>query len=104
MIRHTGSPETDHFVNWVLNSGYVDALALADKAVSEAMSEDGAQDDLGHRMRWKLAKMLEEAIPVGQKNCAQLQSCRGMGVWRLPGILPRGRSPLSFRPAAGQRD
>ena len=63
MLRHTGTPETVHFVNWVLHSGYVDALALADKAVSEATSEGDSEDDLAHRMRWKLANMLKEAIP-----------------------------------------
>jgi len=63
MLRHTGTPETVHFVNWLLHSGYVDALALADKAVSEAMSEGGSEDELAQRMRRKLAKMLKQAIP-----------------------------------------
>ncbi len=69
MIRYPGSPETIHVVNWILYSGRVNPLELADKAAQTALAAQVAgevdpndEEALGRKMREELAVLLEEAL------------------------------------------
>ena len=73
MLNYVGSPETVHFVNWVLHSGHVDPAALVRRATEEAEAgmpkEDFTAEEqeyygdyLAEEAQNKLADILEEAL------------------------------------------
>lgn len=68
MITFNGNPETVHFVNWILHSGYVDPAALVRKAAEIADAEaretlpDPPPDEYDLDITGALESLLEDML------------------------------------------
>ena len=96
MLNYVGTPETVHFTNWVLHSGYVDPAALVRKATE--LAEEGMPkeeftpeeqehygDYLAEEVQEKLADILEESLGDWlYQSPLDYNDCDGWGLLNSP--------------------